>query len=284
MGWQPFRGRRGDNAYMPRRAVVQEVIRENPTVTTLWLTLTDQLAQRGFSCEPGQFLMLSLPHLGEAPISVSSPPDPAGFTLTVRAAGRLTRAVQALRPGDEVGVRGPYGRSFPLEDMRGHTLLVVAGGIGLAPLRPLIEIGVREPGAFSRLVVCYGARTPQDLCYRREVDRWRAGGVEWRVTVDRADGDWTGDTGLVTGLLDDLGLETDTRAVVCGPEVMIQAVLDRLRALGVPQTQTYTTLERHMQCGVGLCGHCHLDGRLVCVDGPVYRVDRMPDLGSWSVD
>ncbi len=267
-----------DNIYLPDQAVIRNIIRENDLVNTYELTLVDELANHRFSFQPGQFMMISMPHLGEAPISFSSSPDHGdGFSLTIRNSGRLTAAVQQLRPGDIIGVRGPYGRPFPEDRLGGKNLLFVAGGIGLAPLRPLIEYRLSRPDETGSLTLFYGSRTPEDFCFTRDFSRWKQKGLDLCLTVDQGTEEWKGSVGLVTGLLDGYTIDNETVALVCGPGVMIRFVLEQLQAMGMKAENILTTLERHMKCGVGICGHCHMEEKLVCIDGPVFTAAELPD-------
>ncbi len=272
-------GVRGDNPYLPLPARVREVVEENALVKSFVVELEDPLAAQAFRYQPGQFVMVSVPHCGEAPISFSSPPhQEGGFTLTVRKAGRLTGAMHGLRPGDMVGIRGPYGRPFPMHGLAGRDLLFVAGGIGLAPLRSVILSVLARRKDHGRIVLLYGCRTPGDLCFRGDLAAWQdVDGVEVLCTVDEADRAWQGREGLVTALLDEVEVAPErTTALVCGPEVMIRVVLARLGEMGLSPSDLLTTLERHMKCGIGLCGHCHCGDKLVCADGPVFS---LADLG-----
>ncbi len=267
-----------DNIYLPDQAIVRNIIRENSRVNTYELTLVDELANHRFSFKPGQFMMISMPHLGEAPISFSSSPDSTdGFSLTIRNSGRLTAAVQQLRPGDIIGVRGPYGRPFPQDRLGGKNLLFVAGGIGLAPLRPLIEYWLSRADEVGSLTLFYGSRTPEEFCFNRDYPRWRKDGLDLRLTVDQAAEEWDGSVGLVTSLLDGFTIDEETIALVCGPGIMIRFVLQKLQAMGMEAENIITTLERHMKCGVGICGHCHMEEKLVCIDGPVFTAAELPD-------
>jgi len=267
-----------DNIYLPDQAIVRNIIRENSLVNTYELTLVDELANHRFSFQPGQFMMISMPHLGEAPISFSSSPDGEdGFSLTIRNSGRLTAAVQKLRPGDIIGVRGPYGRPFPGDRFKGKNLLFVAGGIGLAPLRPVIEYWLSRPDEVGDLTLFYGSRTPEELCFNRDFPRWRRQGLDLRLTVDQAAEEWDGPVGLVTDLLDGYAIDDETMALVCGPGIMIRFVIKQLETMGMKAENIVTTLERHMKCGVGICGHCHMEEKLVCIDGPVFTAAELPD-------
>lgn len=223
---------------------------------------------------PGQFAMLYVPGVGEAPISISSDPRaPAAATHTIRAVGAVTRALCALRPGDALGWRGPYGRPWPLEAMEGGAdVVIVAGGIGLAPLRPAMLRLLADRARFRRIALLYGARTPGDLLFRRDLERWRSRlDTEVEITVDYGDAEWRGNVGVVTTLIPPARFDP-ARAVafVCGPEVMMRFTVAELRMRGIPPERIYLSLERNMHCGVGLCGRCQFGPFFVCRDGPVF--------------
>ena len=271
----------GGNPYLPRLAVVKAITSENPAVRTLELVLADEIDNAHFTYLPGQFLMLSLPHCGEAPFTFSSSPTRQGsFTLSIRRAGVLTAAVHALRPGDTVGVRGPYGRPFPVQELAGRDLLFVAGGIGMAPLRSILEYCLADRGRYGDIAVLYGCRQPSELCFLPDLQRWQEEKIiRLLLTVDQGEPAWQGRVGLVTGLLDEIEIIPPRhKALVCGPGVMIRFVIARLLELGLAAEDIITTLERQMKCGIGLCGHCHHQGRLVCADGPVFSARELPGL------
>ncbi len=266
------------NIYLPEQAIIRNIIPENQLVNTYELGLLDELTNHRFTFQPGQFMMISLPHQGEAAISFSSSPESMeGFALTIRNSGRLTAAVHELRKGDIIGVRGPYGKPFPLDQLAGKNLLFIAGGIGLAPLRPVIEHCLAHAGDFGRITLLYGSKTPEEFCFSRDFPRWKTGGIDCRLTADQACGDWKGEIGLVTCLLNGVTVEEGDMALVCGPGIMIRFVLRQLQAMGMPAENILTTLERHMKCGVGTCGHCHMEEKLVCQDGPVFTAAELPD-------
>jgi NAD(P)H-flavin reductase len=208
--------------------------------------------------------------VGEAPISVSGCPGEDGVLRhTVRAAGAVTSALRALAPGDPIGVRGPYGSCWPLDEPAGRDLLVVAGGIGFAPLRPVVRHALRARG-WRRIAVAVGARRPEDILFREELPTWTEGGAEVAVTVDAATPGWPGEVGVVTGLLGRLTTDpAHTVAMVCGPEVMMRFVVRDLLACGVTSDAIFVSLERNMQCAIGHCGHCQLGPAFICLDGPV---------------
>ena len=212
--------------------------------------------------------------IGEVPISVSAPP----LVLTVRAVGAVTRAVCATEVGGVLGIRGPLGTTWPVVDAEGGDLVVVAGGIGLAPLRPVILHALEHREAYGSVALLYGSRTPADLLYREQVERWTSD-LAVDVTVDAADAGWPGRVGLVTKLIPSAHFEpARTTAFVCGPEVMMRFVVRDLVDRGVPAGRILVSLERNMQCGLGHCGHCQLGPTLICRDGPVYSWDRA---GPW---
>jgi NAD(P)H-flavin reductase len=237
----------------------------------------------GFAVAPGQFVMVYAFGVGEVPISVSGPPEQPGepVVLTVRDVGAVTHAICGSEPGSMLGLRGPLGNSWPVEAAEGGDVVVVAGGIGLAPLRPVVLHTLAHRDGYQNVWVLYGARTPQDLLYRDELESWRYEiGVD--VTVDAADSSWTGGVGVVPQLIARADVRPEAvSAFVCGPEVMIHFTVEALRERGVPDERIFLSLERDMRCGVGLCGHCQLGPTLICRDGPVYsqaQVARLMDV------
>jgi NAD(P)H-flavin reductase len=262
-----------NNIYLPKAAVITEVIVENAQIKTFVTVFRDEMFNRSFTYEPGQFMMLSIPGFGEAPISISSSPTRPGLLhLSVRRAGSLTTAMHGLREGDYLGLRGPYGRPFPL-DIMGKDLLFVAGGIGLAPLRSVVNYCLDQSGSHGRKVILYGSRVPSDIAFGGDLAAWRERpGVTCLLTVDRAEPGWSGPVGLVTTLLPQVDLDSEKSvALVCGPPVMIPPVLQHLKKMGFADENIWTTMERYMKCGVGLCGHCHMEAKMVCTDGPVFN-------------
>ena len=226
----------------------------------------------GFAVSPGQFVMVWAFGVGEVPISVSGPPERPGecVVLTVRDVGAVTHAICTSEPGAVLGLRGPLGNSWPVEAAEGGDVVVVAGGIGLAPLRPVILHTLARRSQFGAVSVLYGARTPLDLLYTDELSRW-SDELAVEVTVDAADTSWTGRVGVVPKLLENADFRPEVAsAFVCGPEVMIHFTVEALRERGLPDERIFLSLERDMRCGVGLCGHCQLGPTLICRDGPVY--------------
>ena len=243
-------------------------------------TLTLEPLGDGFAVAPGQFVMVYMFGVGEVPISVSGPPDSPGepVVLTVRAVGAVTTAICNSEPGAVLGLRGPFGNSWPVETASGGDVLVVAGGIGLAPLRPVVLHALAHRSEYGAASVLYGARTPQDLLYTDELRRW-GDELAVEVTVDAADTAWLGRVGVVPKLVAQAEFRPDSvRAFVCGPEVMIHYTVEALRERGVPDERIFLSLERDMRCGVGLCGHCQLGPTLICRDGPVYTQAQVAQL------
>lgn len=263
---------------VPRMMRVKRVVRELPDTVTFHLGASDA---GGLPFAPGQFNMLYLFGTGEVPISISGDPGaPSELLHTVRAVGAVTRPLCAVKRGAALGVRGPFGTAWPVEEARGKHLLVVAGGLGIAPLRPAIYHALRHRAEIGRLIVLYGARTPADILFARELQRWRGRfDCEVEVTVDRAGTDFRGHVGVVPSLLDRLSLDAGaTVAMVCGPEIMMRFTARALLGKGLAPESIWLSIERSMKCGIGLCGHCQLGPTFACKDGPVMRYDRAAPL------
>lgn len=263
----------------PRPFLVERV---TPDISdTFTLVLRPQHGTEAFYFRPGQFNMLYLYGVGEVPISISGDPgSPERLVHTIRAVGTVTGAMQKLKKGSIVGVRGPFGSSWPVADAVGSDVVIIAGGVGLAPLRPAIHAVLARRGEYGRFVILYGARTPKDILFRRQLQRW-GGRMDTfvDVTVDRAPGDWRGNVGVVTALIRHGGFEPEhTTAFVCGPEVMLRYAVQTLSDRGVHKERIFISMERNMKCGVGFCGHCQWGSHFVCREGPVFRFDAIADL------
>lgn len=222
--------------------------------------------------------MLYVFGVGEVPISISGDPtQPYSLVHTIRAVGTVTRAMQALQRGDTVGVHGPFGSSWPVAEAAGKDVVLVAGGLGLAPLRPVLYHLLAQRAAYGKVVLLYGARTPADLLYRRQLEQWRGRlDVEVSVTVDRAADSWRGHVGVVTQCIAQAPFDPlDTVAMVCGPEVMMRFAIMALLKHGVEEAQILLSMERNMKYAVGFCGHCQFGPTLLCKDGPVLHYDRI---------
>ncbi|MDD3287522.1 MAG: FAD/NAD(P)-binding protein [Alphaproteobacteria bacterium] len=229
---------------------------------------------------PGQSNMLYVFGVGEVPISISgNPADKSAIVHTTRSVGKVSAAIAALKVGDTVGVRGPFGTTWPVSMAEGKSLAIISGGVGLAPVRPTIYSAINDRSKFKKVTILYGARTPEDILFAAEIEKWRArGDMDVQVTVDKATGSWSGNVGLVTKLIDAADLDAaNTVAFVCGPEIMMHFSAKSLVGRGVPLNQIYLSMERNMKCGVGLCGHCQWGTDFVCRDGPVFRYDQIVD-------
>ncbi len=244
-------------------------------------TYTYSLEVKGkYSFKPGQFNMLYVPGIGEAPISLSSSPSEDELLHTIRIAGDVTTAISNLNTGDTMLFRGPFGNGWPMEELKDRTLMVMAGGLGVAPLRPVIREVVRNKMHLSRRpFLLYGSKTPKDIIFRDEFTRFRDV-FDVFLSVDRADPEmiWRGSVGLVTGLLERITFEPlNTVVFVCGPEIMMEKTIQDILSRGVPEEKIYLSMERNMNCGTGLCGHCMFGPKFVCRDGPVFRYSEVTD-------
>jgi len=226
-----------------------------------------------FEFQPGQFNMIGILGIGEVPISISGDPDhPELLVHTTREVGAVTSALKRAHSGDWVTVRGPFGNSWPMEKAEGRDVILINGGIGLAPLRPVIYKIVNHRARYGRFAVLYGARTPGDILYERELTKWRSHfDLDIELTVDHGQNDWRGNVGVVTGLISRLSIDpANTLAMVCGPEIMMRFTVKALEAQGLSRDLMFLSMERNMKCGIGLCGHCQIQGHILCQSGPVY--------------
>jgi sulfhydrogenase subunit gamma (sulfur reductase) len=268
-----------NHLFMP---VAARVTRVKP-LTALESILTLQLPE-GLSLDhrPGQFVEISLLGIGEAPISISSSPSRSNgsFELCVRKVGDVTQAIHRLQPGDMLGVRGPFGHGFPYEKFRGKDILFAPGGLGLAPLRSLINQVLDERALYGRVLLLYGARNPSELLFKDELEAWgKRGDVELMLTVDQGDENWKGHVGVITTLFRDTSVyPRNTVAITCGPPVMYRFVLMELLGKGISEGNIYLSLERRMKCGIGKCGHCQINNVYACQSGPVFSYSEIKGL------
>lgn len=261
---------------VPRTVRVQKRTRDLPGTVTLELVPAD--AQPLPAYAPGQFTMLYVFGVGEIPVSISGDAsDGRKLVQTIRAVGKVSEAVTNLQAGDVLGLRGPFGTAWPTEALAGQDVVVVAGGLGLAPLRPSIYHLIANRERFGRVVLLYGTRSPDEILYRRQLETWRQRlDLQIEVTVDHAGADWRGHVGVVTRLIPRLSLDTHhATALVCGPEIMMRFGAAALCDLGLPESAVWLSLERNMKCAVGLCGHCQFAGLFACKDGAVVRYDQV---------
>ena len=261
------------NVYLPHIAVIEKIIEETPGVRTLHFSFKDEKLREEFTFESGQFGEYSVFGVGEAPFCISSSPtrrDHLEFAL--QRVGKVTNALYRLGVGAEIGFRGPYGNSFPLDLLQGKNLVFIGGGIGLAPLRSLIWNVIDNRDKYRNIDIIYGARSPADLCFGYDLDAWdKDKAVNMITTVDRGDEDWKGRVGLVPHVLEQVAPTADNAvAIVCGPPIMIRFTFPVLVKLGFTPEQMITTLEKRMKCGIGKCGRCNIGNIYVCRDGPVF--------------
>ncbi len=264
------------NVMVPRPFLVHRVHKETEDTFTLELNGEDSAESPPFI--PGQFNMLYAFGIGEVPISISGRSEASGGWLhTIREVGTVTRALHRMKRGGVLGLRGPFGTGWPIEEARGNDIVFMAGGIGLAPLRPALHVVQSMRDQFGEVALLYGARTPESLLFEKERELWRAKfGVQVKVTVDAAGREWKRNVGVVTNLVERASFDpAHTVAFICGPEVMMRFSVVELKQCGVPEDKIYISMERNMKCAVGFCGHCQFGPTFICKDGPVYRYDRI---------
>lgn len=267
-----------ENPFIPYLATLRSVTDLTPEIKLLKLELKEPSIRESFNYKPGQFAFLSAFGVGEAPfgfVSVSYRKD--GLEFAVRRIGTVTAALHELEPGAVVGVRGSFGNYFPLEEYKGKNILIIGGGIGMAPLRPVITTILDHRRDYGNLFIINGARTPQDLVFAPEFNTWRkAPRTKLELTVDRGDAQWTGRVALVPDVVKELSPSSgNTIAITCGPPIMIRFTLARLRELGFTNDQIVTTLENKMKCGLGKCARCNVGDKYVCQDGPVFTLEQI---------
>ncbi|MEN8254161.1 MAG: FAD/NAD(P)-binding protein [Verrucomicrobiota bacterium] len=250
------------------------------TATEKHLTLKLQSGER-FDYEPGQIVEAGLFGYGEVPLGLaSSPTDSESFDLVVRVLGKVTKALGNLNQGDTMTVRGPFGNGFPVDEFEGQDVLIVAGGIGLCPVRSMIEYILHHREDFGNFTLFFGAKTPHDLLFEEDLEAWRCDScMQYMETVDTPDAAWKGNVGVITTLFEKTDQITpETKVIICGPPIMYKFVIMELDKLGVPRSNIFVDLERRMKCGVGKCGHCQINDKYVCMDGPVFRYSEIETL------
>jgi len=257
--------------YLPKWAEISRIEKLTESEKLFQLRLSNG---KPLGHQPGQFVEVSVMGIGEAPISISSPPiNDNSFELAVRKVGNLTNAMHRLGVGDKLGIRGPFGTNFPTEEAKGKDVLFVAGGIGLVPLRSFIKFVLEHRKDYGEVTILFGARNPSEQLFLTELEEWRGRkDIRYLETVDRADATWKGNVGVITTLFSKVHVEpSKTICVVVGPPVMYRFVIMEAKAKGIPDTQIFLSLERRMKCGLGKCGHCQINNIYVCQDGPVLR-------------
>lgn len=262
------------NIYLPYVSEITDIKQETPDTRTYDVRIKKKDEAKLFVSRPGQFVECSVFGAGEAPFGLTTAPqEPGVMTFTVRACGKVTNALAELKKGDQIGIKGPLGNSFLDKiDSRGKDVLVIGGGIGLPPLRSMIEHIFSHRADYRDFTILYGARTPADRVYKYQLVEWeKRSDLKLLQTVDVADKEWTGNVGVVTTLFPKLKLDIPNTVVyTCGPPIMIKFVIIELLKLGLPERQIVSTLERYMKCGVGKCGHCCIGHKYVCTEGPVF--------------
>lgn len=271
-----------NNPYVPVKTEILEVIRETPQIKTFVLK-----PENHFKFDAGQFIQLTVPGVGEAPFTPSSSPyEKEKIEVTIMQVGKVTAALHEMETGQLVGMRGPYGNRYPIEEWENKEVLIVGGGVGLAPLRSLFSALIHNIDNYRKIVFCYGAKTPRDIVYKGSIlDEWQRKLPDkccFRVTVDQGDEQWEGRVGLVTTTLDGIDEEIssfeDSVSIVCGPPIMMKFTTLKLLDVGYAPEKIYLSMEKNMSCGVGKCGHCQLGKYLVCRDGPVFTYDQLQDI------
>jgi len=263
------------NLYKPIEAVVEDAIQETSNIKTLVVK-----PKQAFGFATGQFVEITIPGTGGAPFTPSSNPAiKERFDVTIMKVGRVTDKIHQLKKGDTIGVRGPYGAGYPLHDFKGKEVLIVGGGVGLAPLRSLLFALFNEIDDYKKVTLKYGARSPVDIVFKEAIKDWQKHkNTSIELGVDRGDETWKGKVGVVTTLLDGFTADfNNSIAVVCGPPIMMKFATLKLLAIGYKPRQIYLSMEKNMSCGFGKCGHCRLGPYYVCKDGPVFTYDRIKD-------
>lgn len=266
---------------LPHEAEIIKRVQESSTIFTLHLRFTDPRHHQGFNFYPGQFNMLYLYGVGEVAISIVSDPKKKNIlTHTIRAIGRVTRALQKLQPGDRIGIRGPYGRGWPLEQVKGKDVVVVTGGLGCAPSVSIISYILQRRTQYGNLSILQGVKHSDDFIFRKQYALWqKSPHTEIHIAADQAGPKWPWSVGYVTDMIDKLKLNPEnTVAMMCGPEMMMNTAVKVLNKKGIPEHHIYLSMERNMECGIGQCGHCQYGGFFICKDGPIFAYSEIKAL------
>ncbi|MBE0477908.1 FAD/NAD(P)-binding protein [Candidatus Aerophobetes bacterium] len=271
-----------NNPYEPIKTQILKIIPETAQIKTFVLK-----PENHFEFNAGQFIQLTIPGVGEGPFTPSSSPyEKEKMEVTIMQVGKITSTLHNMKENDLVGIRGPYGNRYPVDEWRNREILIVGGGVGLAPLRSLFLTLTYNLKEYKKIVLCYGAKTPEDIVYKESIlNKWQkefAGKISFRVTVDVGDEKWKGKVGLVTTTLDGIDEEvsniSESIAVVCGPPVMMKFTTLKLLDVGYTPEKIYLSMEKNMSCGIGKCGHCQLGKFLACRDGPVFTYEQLKDI------
>lgn len=264
------------NPYLPIEAVIEKVVEESPTIKTFFVRPKEAIP---FST--GQFVEVTVPGVGECPFTPSSDPDiHEKMEITIMSVGRVTSILHKMKSGEEIGIRGPYGKGYPLDDFKGKEIFIVGGGVGLAPLRSLLYALFNRQKDFKKIYLRYGARTPNDIIYKSEIPEWQSKyNLDTVLTVDKAQDGWKGNVGVVTTILNEIPCDLkNSVAIVCGPPIMMKFTTFKLLEKGFAPNDIYLSMEKNMSCGIGKCGHCGIGHYYVCKDGPVFTYNRIMNM------
>ncbi len=261
-----------DNPYIPKVVRIERISGEAPDIKTISLRYTSNFI-------PGQFLEVSSFGIGEAPISISSAPHEEFLQISFKRIGSVTEGLFALKKDDILGIRGPFGKGFPIEQLEGKNLIFIAGGVGMAPLGGLLKFILhKREDKFGHITLLYGSRSPGEMLYKRDLKKW-ARSVKVILTVDSADTRWRGRVGVVPQLLNEAAIDPlTTKAIICGPTIMMRFATAKLLELGMKPSDIIVSLERCMKCGMGKCGHCYIGDKFVCRDGPVFTCEELDNI------
>lgn len=261
---------------IPKPAIIKNVVKESADVKSFVLELTEK---QKFNSLPGQFVEVTVQGTGESTFAVSRQKQGDDqFIVSVKKMGHLTKMLHRLTNSEIVGIRGPYGNNFPVEEWYGKKIYIIGGGIGLAPLRPVIDAILAERNKFRDLEIVFGARSPQDILFKEDLKNWQEDPtIKVHTTIDIPFEGWSGRVGFIPALVEDLAFKPENSvAVICGPPIMIRLTVKALKELNWPDASIYTTLEMKMQCGIGQCGRCNIGGKLICKEGPVFKLNEIP--------
>ncbi len=266
-----------NNIFLPHETTILKIKQTTAQEKHFTLKYTDDSK---IFFEPGQILEVSLFGYGEIPIGIaSSPTRENSFDIVVRTVGRVSAAINQLKEGDSLYIRGPYGNGFKLDKLRNHPILIVAGGIGVCPTRSLIQYIMDRRDEFKTFTLFYGTRDPSQQLFLEDLKQWRSSDkIEYYETVDKTDKNWSGSVGVITELFNKTSITKDARVIICGPPIMFKFVLKELEKIGIPNNHIFVDLERRMKCAIGKCGHCQINDKTVCLDGPVFAVSDIIDL------
>ncbi len=265
------------NPYIPKMFKIEKVKKESPEVKSFWFKMP------GIKFNPGQVIMVSVLGFGESTFGIIPTERKDVYEFTMRKTGTVTDKLFDMTKGKKIGIRGPFGKGYPVKYMKGKNIMLIAGGIGIPPIKSLLLDLIKKREEYKNISLLYGARTPADIVYKNDIKKWKKEeNIEVKVTVDKADKKWKGNVGVVTELI---GCENkkETVACMCGPCVMSKFVCKKLKGMGIKENQIYVSMERLMKCGIGMCGHCNIGKAYVCKDGPVFRLDKLMELteGVW---